>query len=177
MTLQPSDPARLTLQVAAFLQSEPEAPRSASRWAFAPSPRPWPGGSGCTFAEAAEYLDSLAKPIIIGALNHPGLIAVWRTTALDPGEREYVDRLIANQLAGFTEMIAQLNPGGPDVILFEGWGAMTRVSVPMFQQWLREYGLTWGWRLGLPTDDTHRARLLVWQNAKRWSPGESCTMS
>jgi hypothetical protein len=172
-----SDAARLTLQVAAFLQSEPEAPRSASRWAFAPSPNPWPGGAGCTFAEAAAYLESLAKPIIVGALNHPGLIAVWRATALDTSEREYVDHLLANQLAGFTEMISHLNPGGADVILFEGWGALTRVSVTAFQQWLREYGLTWGWRLGPPSDGTHRARLLVWQGAKRWSPGESSSRS
>jgi hypothetical protein len=144
---------------------------------FFPPHLPWPGGPGCTFAEAAAYLDQIPKPVVVGALNHPGCIAVWRPPSLDPAEREYLDRLITNQRTGFTEILPQVRAGHPDVILFEGWGARTLVSVADVRQWLSDYGLTWGWRLARPTDLTHCARLLVWQSGMRWSPGDSSTIS
>jgi hypothetical protein len=173
MTIPTSDAATLTLQIAAFLQSEPVAPRSAARWMFVPSARPWPGGGGFTFAEAAAYLNDLDKPVIIGALNHPGAIAVWRPSVLNPAERQYVELLIRNQVTGFSEVLPQVSEGTSEMILFEGWGAKTLLAAPRFRRWLEEYGLTWGWRLGKPTDNTHCARLLVWHTGLRWSPGEA----
>jgi hypothetical protein len=173
MTTLLSDAATLTLQIAAFLQSEAVASRSAARWTFIPSPRPWPGGEGFTFADAVEYLNSLEKPVVIGALNHPGTIAVWKPSALEAAERQYVEQLIRNQVAGVSEVLPHVIEGTSEIVLFEGWGARTLVAVPVMGRWLAEYGLTWGWRLGKPTDSTHCARLLVWHTGSRWSPGEA----
>ena len=168
------DAAHLTLQVVSFLQSEQEVPRSPIGWTFVPTRVPWPGGSGYSSSEAAKYLEALPKPVLVGALNHPGLLAVWTAAALDPTEREYVSRLVANQVTGFSEILSQLDPLTPDIVLFEGWGTLTRVSVATCRQWLADYGLTWGWRLGAPTDGTHRARLFVLKGSANWSPGDSC---
>jgi hypothetical protein len=177
MPLIPSDAATLTLQVAAFLQSEPSSPRSAVRWAFVPPPVPSISWGGYTFGEAVDYLNSIAKPIIVGALNHPGAVAVWQPAALGQVERTFAERLLRNQLDGLSEMLSQINNGGEQTILFEGWGSHIGLPVPEFRRWLGEYGLTWGWRLSRPTDDSHCARLLVYQSGLRWSPGDSCTVA
>lgn len=169
-----SSAAELTLQVVTFLQSEHAATRYPTIWTFVPTRQRWPGGPGLSTREAAEYLDGLPKPILVGALNHPGLLALWTPDALESTEREYVSRLVANQVAGFAEMLPQLDATLPDIVVFENQGTMTRVSTSTFSEWLTNFGLTWGWRLGLPTDGTHRARLLVLHGSGKWSPGDSC---
>ena len=118
MTAPLSDAATLTLQIAAFLQSEPGSPRSAARWAFVPPPVPSIGWKGYTFSEAADYLNAIEKPIMVGALNHPGCLAIWRPAALNQAERAYVERLLRNQLDGLSEVLAQINTGGAQDVVF-----------------------------------------------------------
>jgi hypothetical protein len=129
---------------------------------------------GYTFGEAVDYLNSIEKPIIVGALNHPGCLAIWRPAVLDHNERAYVERVLRNQLDGLSEMLAQINLGGEQNVVFEGWGSRLSLTLAEFQRWLGEYAVTWGWRLARPTDNTHCARLLVYQSGIRWSPGETC---
>ncbi len=74
--------AVLTLQVAAFLQTEADAPRCAARWALIPGP----GHGRDTFAEAAARLAAAEKPVVVGALNQPGYVALWSIAALDETE-------------------------------------------------------------------------------------------
>ena len=173
----PSDAATLTLQIAAFLQSEPSAPRSAVRWAFVPPPVPSISWMGYTFSEAVDYLTTIEKPIIVGALNHPGCLAIWRPSALSQSEQAYVGSLLRNQLDGLSEVLAQVNAGGAQNVLFEGWGSRISVGITELRQWFGDYGLTWGWRIAPPTDLTHCARLIVWQSGVRWSPGEACSIT
>jgi hypothetical protein len=149
--------AALTLQIAAFLQTTPEAPHSAARWAFVPGP----GRGADTFAEAVARLAALEKPVVVGALNQPGYVALWRAATCEEGERRHVEHTLANQQAGLAQALAHHGADDAAVVRFEGWGAQVDVPVPELRRWLAEYALTWGWTLAAPTDDTHQARLLV----------------
>lgn len=166
--------AEPTLQIVAFLQSDPTAPQSIERWHFVPAARPWPGGPEFTTAEAATYLAAIDKPIIIGALDHPGQVAVWRLTSLDPADLEYLKRLLNNQLGALADSLTQIGADDDGIVLFEGLGSQTRVPVPVLREWLGDYGLTWGWRLGAATDDTHGLRMFIRQGPGWWSPGDNC---
>jgi hypothetical protein len=163
------DPAAaLTLHVAAFLQTEADAPRSAARWALVPGP----GRGADTFAGAAARLAALPKPLVVGALNQPGYVAVWPAAALAEPERLHVEHTLQNQLAGAADSLARLGCGDAALVRFEGWGAAADVPASVLRQWLGEYALTWGWRLGPATGPDHGARLLVFHSGRRWSPGD-----
>jgi hypothetical protein len=164
--------AELTLQIACFLQSEPEAPCSAARWALVPGP----GRGEATFAEAAARLAGLEKPLVVGALDHPGYVAVWRASALDDGERRHVVHTLANQQAALTSMLGQLGLDDAALVRFEGWGTQVDVSASGLRRWLADYALTWGWAVGAPTDESHQARLRVLKGDRRWSPGGVCRL-
>jgi hypothetical protein len=166
------DPAaELTLQIASFLQSEPDTPASAARWAFVPGP----GRGADTFGAAVARLAALEKPLVVGVLNHPGYLAVWRPSALGEGERRHIEQKLCNQQRALAAALAQLGlSSGAAVVRFEGWGIDVDVPLPAFRRWLGEYALTWGWRIGAPTDESHQARLLVLQSGRRWSPGSVC---
>jgi hypothetical protein len=70
--------AALTLHIAALLQTGPDVPRSAARWAFVPGP----GRGTDTFDEAAARLAAFEKPVVIGALNQPGYLHQARLLVL-----------------------------------------------------------------------------------------------
>lgn len=159
--------AELTLQIASFLQTESDAPRSPARWVFVPGPGP----RARTFAEAAACLAAIDKPVVVGALNQPGCVALWQAAALDETERQHVEHTLANQQEGLSEVLPQFGAGEADIVVFEGWGVKVDVPVSALRVWVGEYALTWGWRLGRPTDDTHCARLIVFHSGRRWSPG------
>jgi hypothetical protein len=163
--------AELTLQIVCFLQSEPDAPASPARWALVPGA----GGGADTFAEAAARLAALDKPVVVGALNFPGFVAVWRTTALEASERAHVQHTLRNQLRALEAKVAPFGLGDEDLVLFEGWGVRVSVPLHVVRRWLGEYALTWGWSVRPPTDPSHAARLLVLHADRRWSPGFVCT--
>ena len=160
--------AVLTLQIASFLQSDAEVPRSPCRWGLVPGF----GRGEATFAEAAAHLAQLEKPIVVGALDHPGFVALWRLSALNEAERRHVEHTVRNQQAALAQSTRRLGTEDTDLVLFEGWGSRTTIAVRELRRWLSEYALTWGWRIGAATDDTHCARLLVLQHGRRWSPGD-----
>jgi hypothetical protein len=162
--------AELTLQIAAFLQTDPDAPRSAARWAFVPGP----GRGADTFAEAAARLAALDKPVVVGALDQPGYLALWAPAALAAAERQHVEHTVRNQQAFLAAKLAHLNVGEDDRVVFEGWGSRVEAPAREVRRWLGEYALTWGWTLDPPTDGTHRARLLVLRGGRHWSPGATC---
>ena len=165
-----STAAELTLQITCFLQSDEAAPRSPREWVLIPG-----HGRGTDgFAGAAARLAALPKPVVVGALDHPGYVAVWRPDAFDDAERRHVAHTLANQQAGFAATLEKLGAGDDAVVVFEGWG--TRVALPAIEvhRWLGEYALTWGWTLGPPTDASHGARLLVVRRDGRMSPGHVC---
>ncbi|MDP1858692.1 MAG: hypothetical protein Q8K82_08475 [Gemmatimonadaceae bacterium] len=159
--------AELTLQIASFLQTEPEAPRSPARWAFVPGP----GQGRYTFAEAAVCLAAIDKPVVIGVLNQPGYLALWRAVGLEAAELRTVEQTLANQLAFLSAKLAHFGAGEEDLVEFEGWGAKVQLPASELRRWLGEYAVTWMWTVGAPTDDTHGARLLVKQSDRRWSRG------
>jgi hypothetical protein len=78
-------------------------PRSAREWLLVPG---YGGGPG-TFAQTAARLAALAKPVVVGALNQPGYVAVWRPGAFDSYERERVERTLRNQQAWLDAMLAE----------------------------------------------------------------------
>lgn len=167
------DPAAaLTLQIACFLQASEEAPRSPRHWALIPGP----GRGVDTFASAAARLAALEKPVVVGALDEPGYVAVWRPDALDFAERGHIEHTLRNQQAGLAAMLAHLGAGDDAVVLFEGWGARVALPAAEVRRWLGEYALTWGWTIGPPTDASHAARLLVLKGGRRWSPGHACSV-
>ena len=110
---------------------------------------------------------------MIGALSHPGSVALWRPSAIDAGERPHIEHGLANQVAGLHEALSHFQVDSGGIVRFEGWGTQVDVPVPVLRQWLGEYAVTWGWRIGAPTDTTHQARLLVLHGSGRWSPGGS----
>jgi hypothetical protein len=165
-------PAELTLQIACFLQSDGEVPTSPREWFLVPGH----GGRPGTFAAAAARLAALPKPVVVGALDQPGYVAVWRPDALEAGEQGYVEHTLRNQQAWLTRMLEHLGCGEGARIVFEGWGARVEVPTSEVHRWLGEYALTWGWTLGPPTDASHQARLLVLQGGRRWSPGGGCAL-
>ena len=133
------DPAAaLTLQVVAFLQTEPDAPRCATRWAFIPGP----GRGTDTFAEAAARLAAVEKPLVVGALNQPGYVALWRVSALPEPERRHVEHTLRNQLAGAAAQLTHLRCGDPSIVRFKGWGSQMDVPVSILRQWSGEYAMT-----------------------------------
>lgn len=134
----------------------------------------WPGGPGFTFAEAVAHLDALPKPVFVGALNHLGVVAVWPKSGLTLAESDYLNRLVVNQVAALEEMLPELDGPGATTILFDSGVDKVTVSRDDFKVWLGDYGLTWGWRLGIATDAEHRAQLFVLKDGRQWSPGETC---
>ncbi|HEU6451995.1 MAG TPA: hypothetical protein VFT57_11280 [Gemmatimonadaceae bacterium] len=133
------DPAAvLTLQVAAYLQTEADAPRSAARWALIPGP----GRGRDTFGEAAARLAAAEKPLVIGALNQPGFVALWPIAALGDTERQHAEHTLRNQRAAADARLKQLGCNDAALVRFEGWGACVDVSVSVLRQWLGEYALT-----------------------------------
>ena len=152
--------SELTLRVVEYLQCGPDADAESSpaRWMFVPPPTRWPGGPGLTFAEAASHLDGLQKPVFVGALDHPGIVAVWPRNGLMQAEADYLDSLVKNQLAAHEDLQPALGSPGATPILFDTGTDPILVPLDDFMQWLRDYGLTWGWRLGIATDPGHRAR-------------------
>lgn len=164
--------AELTLQIACFLQASDDAPSSPRHWALIPGP----GRGADTFAEAARRLSALPKPLVVGALDHPGYVAVWRPDALDAAERAHVAHMLRNQQASLAAKLAHRDAGDDAVILFEGWGSRVELTVAEVRRWLGAYALTWGWTIGPPTDASHAARLFVLQGGRRKSPGYTCTI-
>lgn len=86
--------ADLTLQIVCYLQAGLDAPSSATQWALVPGP----GRTSDTYADVAARLASIEKPIIVGALIHPGMIGVWRCSAMDASEWPRIRAALANQL-------------------------------------------------------------------------------
>ena len=159
--------AELALQIVCFLQTESGVPCSATQWAFVPGP----GRGRDTFADAVTRLAEIEKPVVIGALVHPGYVAVWRRSAIDPKDWPHIEHTLANQLAGLEEIASQLQLGEEDIVRFEGWGTHVDVSLRILRHWLGEYALTWGWTIGGPTDGSHQARLFAMKRFGEWSPG------
>src|SRR5688572_22118191 len=85
--------AELTMKIACYLQSGPNAPRSSTRWGFVPGP----GGGRYTYAEARTRLSEIEKPFTLALLHEPGYIASWRTAAFDEGEEASVNHAVRNQ--------------------------------------------------------------------------------
>ncbi|MDF1503637.1 hypothetical protein [Roseisolibacter sp. H3M3-2] len=165
-----SSAAALTLQIACFLQTDDAAPASPREWVLVPGI----GGGVLTFDGAAARLDALEKPVVVGALDHPGYLAVWRPGAVDDAERRHVAHTLRNQQAALDAWRAPLGVGDDAAVLFEGCGARVALPAAEVRRWLGEYALTWGWTLGPPTDASHGARLLVLKHGRRWSPGAAC---
>lgn len=166
--------AELALQIITYLQGDSSGSRPIDHWHFVPSARPWPGGPPFTTAEATAHLAAMDKPMIIGALNEPGMIAVWRPGHFEPADREYVERLLHNQCDALADGATAIGAGDSDIVLFEGASSGSRVTVAELRTMLGQYGWTWGWRLGQPSDDSHSFRLLVRRRENQWSPGEEC---
>ena len=162
----------LALQIACFLQADDATPSSPREWTLISA-----HGRGLeSYAGVAARLDALAKPVVLGALDQPGYLAVWRLNAFDEAERQHVEHVLRNQQAGFAEQLARLGGGDDDSVVFEGWGARVELPAADVSRWLGEYALTWGWRLGPPTDGSHVARFLVLKGGRRWSPGDTHTI-
>ena len=159
--------AVLTLQIVSFLQTDAERPCSAARWAFVPGP----GSSRDTFAEAVARLAAVEKPVVIGALTHPGYVALWRRSAIEASEWPHIEHTLANQTAILEDLIPQLHLGEDSLVRFEGWGTHIDVSLRVLRRWLGEYALTWGWTMGVATNASHQARLFAMRRFGEWSPG------
>ena len=160
--------AELTLQIACFLQASDEAPSSPREWLLIPGPRV----DG--FAGTTARLAALTKPVVVGALDHPGYVAVWRADGLDDAERGQVAHTLRNQQANLAHGLARLNAGDDALVVFEGWGTRVEVTVAELRRWMGEYALTWGWTIGAPTDASHAARLFVTKGGHTLSPGRTC---
>lgn len=162
----------LALQIACFLQADDATPSSPRQWVLVPGH----GGGTDSYAGAAARLEALEKPVVLGALDQPGYVAVWRPSAFDQAERRHVEQTLRNQQAGLAAKLAALGAGEADVVLFEGWGSRIELPAAEVRRWLGEYALTWGWTIGPPTDASHAARLLVLKHGRRWSPGHTCSV-
>lgn len=162
--------ADLTLQIICFLQADSEPPCSAVRWAFVPGP----GRGRLTYAEAAAHLATMEKPIVIGALAHPGYVALWRPSAIDDNERPHIEHTLNNQVGGLEDFLSELKIDDSGLVRFEGLGRHVDVPVPILREWLGAYALTWGWTLGWATDASHHARLFAMRRFGQWSPGRTC---
>ena len=114
------------------------------------------------------------KPIIVGALNHPGYVAVWFAKDFDDRQRRHVDNTLQNQQRVFAEKLEKAGCDDTSIVLFEGWEKKTFLPAAIIRHWLAEYALTWGWRMGPATDDSHHLRLLVLKDGRNWSPGTIC---
>jgi hypothetical protein len=160
--------AELTLQIICFLQAEEEQPPcTASRWIFVPRL----GRGELPYAEAAERLATIEKPVVIGALTHPGMIAVWSPSAIDDTERPHITHTLANQVAVLEGFVDEHRLNDSSLVRFESVGRILDVPARELRRWLGEYALTWGWNLGPPTDTSHQGRLFVLRRWVRWSPG------
>jgi hypothetical protein len=159
--------AALALQIICFLQTDAEHPCSAVQWAFVPGP----GRGRDTFPDAVARLAVIEKPVVIGALAHPGYVALWRRSAIDAAEWPHIEHTLANQAAILEDLVPQLHIDEVGLVRFEGWG--THIDVPLgeLRRWFGEYALTWGWTMGPPTDDSHQARLFAMRRFRDWSPG------
>ena len=159
--------ADLTLQIICFLQAEEEAPCNASRWIFVPRP----GRGELSYVEAAERLATMDKPVVIGALTHPGMIAVWAPSAIDDIERPHITHTLANQVGGLEDFVVDHKLSDSSLVRFENIGRSVDIPVVELRRWLGEYALAWGWSLGPPTDASHQGRLFVMRRLVLWSPG------
>lgn len=159
--------ATLTLQIACFLQADASAPTSASQWALVPGP----GNGFLSFAEAAAHLSAIPKPVMIGALNFPGHLALWGPSVLDEAGRRRLAHTLANQRTFLDDKLASFGAAESGTIVFEGWGTRIGIPLALLREWLSEYALTWGFTIGPPTDATHQARLGVLNAGRHISPG------
>jgi len=153
------------MQMACFLQSEDDAPRNRLQWIVVPSPKV---GS---YAQVRDRLANLDEPVLIGILNHPGYLALWRIRQLDPQERMHAEHNLQNQQNYLDAKLAGLPAASSDRILFEGRGIEVTVPAAELRECLGRFALTWGWTISRPTNSDHQARIGVWQNARKWSPG------
>jgi hypothetical protein len=163
--------AELTLHIVCFLQGRPENPRSPREWVLIPGH----GGGPASFPETAKRLAALEKPVLVGALNQPGYVAVWLPRDFDDAQRRHIDHTVWNQRQWLSSKLEQLECNDSAIIMFEGFGQQTTVTGVDVRRWLGEYALTWGWTLGPATDSSHDARLLVLKDGRHWSPGDICS--
>ena len=163
--------AELTLQIIDYLQSDPDAPRPVRQWVFVPGP----GRGLATLAEAAEQLSGVETPLVVGALEHAGYVALWRPSAIGEAEWPHIRHTLENQVLGLDEKLAHYGVDDGGVIRFEGWRSHLDVPVPVVRRWFGECAVTWGWTIDRATDATHHARLWVLHNSRRRPPGDACT--
>jgi hypothetical protein len=160
--------ANLTLHVARFLQMPAEQPSSPVRWTFIPD------GRQASWIEAADFLTSLPKPLIVAPLLEAGLLGIWIVDRLPELERKSAEYQVANQCAFVENQLEQLAVSGGAGILFETDADRIVLAAPDFRRWIREYSVLAGSRLGQGPDASCPARLLVRRAAGQWSPGAAC---
>jgi len=130
--------AELTLQIACRVHECGEPPRSFAFWSLLLDVR------RATWAEARAVLAAAPKPVLVAPLLEPGGLAVWTLDDLHGTRRADFEHEMANQIAGFTEILKRCELGDDDRIRFEPAVPAFEMSVREFRQWTREYAMYLG---------------------------------
>jgi hypothetical protein len=159
------------MQMACFIQSEDDAPRDSAHWMLVPSPK---RGS---YTQIRDRLADLDEAILIGILNHPGYLALWRIRQLGEQERQHAEHNLRNQQKYFDAKVGSHAAEPSATVLFEGRGVEVAVPGKEVREGLGQFAFTWGWSIGTSADAPNVARIVVLQNLRRWSPGLNASCS
>jgi hypothetical protein len=163
---------RITLAMLQFAQPAP-APGSPPTWTL------WPGGRRLGHADLCAALETLPKPVFVGAHVEPGGITAMPLAAAAPEARAGLEYEWRNQGAYMREKLAAVRAGiagagaNSVAVLLELEGEGIVVTSSELETWAQDYVLTsCGWTLANSGGDARApVRLLLRRPDGTWSPG------
>lgn len=126
-------PAALSLHIARFLQSDPNAPMSPARWSL------FPRLDKLTFADACAALDALPKPILFAPLVQPGGIFVTSAHELAGDVRDVWLSHHRNQPVNLDPFLQRAGADAGDVLAFGRVNDVIETRVEVLRDWTRDY--------------------------------------
>lgn len=126
-------------------------------------------------AELVQYLQRLAKPVIVGALAHKGLVATWWPAGLDERGLNVWDHDLRNQQGWIAKFLKDLALADDEAVLLETTGETLIFPAGALRRWGDTYGVHVGWTLTDSRGDPRaRARLNLIRGDGGRTPGDSC---